>query len=89
MSFKVHNRDSELQTILENLKKDDMRGLDISDNEMAKSHARYLVGGKRVVENERLFRFGKLKKKKKFFFFFFKFINVFIFLYMYLIKNHF
>jgi threonine dehydratase len=45
-----------------------MHGLDISDNEMAKSHARYLVGGRSIVENERLFRFefperpGALKK---------------------------
>ncbi|CAJ0834918.1 1808_t:CDS:2 [Entrophospora sp. SA101] len=68
MSFRVNNRGTELQTILENLKKDGMHGLDISDNEIAKSHARYLVGGRSIVENERLFRFefperpGALKK---------------------------
>lgn len=42
--------------------------LDISHNELAKSHARYLVGGRQSVPNERLFRFefperpGALKK---------------------------
>lgn len=32
---------------------------DISHDEMAKSHARYMVGGPSNVINERLFRFGK------------------------------
>lgn len=31
--------------------------LDISDNEMAKLHMRYMVGGRATVANERLFRF--------------------------------
>lgn len=45
-----------------------MEPRDISDNEMAKSHARYLIGGRKKVENERVFRFefperpGALKK---------------------------
>ena len=30
---------------------------DISSNELAKSHARYLIGGRSVVQRERLFRF--------------------------------
>lgn len=34
-----------------------MKALDISDNELAKSHARYLVGGKAKVQDERMFRF--------------------------------
>ena len=37
----------------------DMCGTDISDNELAKSHARYMIGGRVKVPNERLFRFGE------------------------------
>jgi threonine dehydratase len=37
-----------------------MKGFDISNDELAKSHARYMVGGRSHVENERIFRFGKL-----------------------------
>ncbi|CAJ0850210.1 14554_t:CDS:10 [Entrophospora sp. SA101] len=65
MPFRVDNRGTELQTILENLKEDGIHGLDISDNEIAKTHARYLIEGRSIVENERLFRFelpGALKK---------------------------
>lgn len=36
-----------------------MRGQDISDDELAKSHARYLVGGRYDVPDERIFRFGE------------------------------
>lgn len=36
-----------------------MHGRDISEDELAKGHARYLVGGRSVVPNERIFRFGK------------------------------
>ncbi|CAI2168560.1 17678_t:CDS:2 [Funneliformis geosporum] len=57
MSFMVKNRKEELPKILQNLKENDMDGQDISDNEMAKSHARYLVGGRSKVKNERLYRF--------------------------------
>ncbi|CAG8439981.1 4811_t:CDS:2 [Acaulospora morrowiae] len=57
MSFGVQNREEELPQILDKLEKDGMHGQDISDNEMAKSHARYLVGGRSNVENERLYRF--------------------------------
>lgn len=35
-----------------------MKGFDISDDELAKSHARYMVGGCHAVPNERIFRFG-------------------------------
>jgi hypothetical protein len=36
-----------------------MAGFDISDDEVAKTHARYMIGGCAVVPNERLFRFGR------------------------------
>ncbi|KAN0064549.1 threonine deaminase [Thecaphora frezii] len=48
---------SELEAILRALHEDGMKALDISGDEMAKSHARYLVGGRENVENERVFRF--------------------------------
>ncbi|GAA6005828.1 hypothetical protein JCM10207_007242 [Rhodosporidiobolus poonsookiae] len=50
-------RADELAGILSSLKAGGMQGIDISDNELAKSHARYLVGGKSKVEHERMFRF--------------------------------
>ncbi|UZJ56600.1 hypothetical protein CBS101457_005920 [Exobasidium rhododendri] len=50
-------RQGELQQILESISKDGMMAIDISNNEMAKSHARYMVGGKGNVKNERLFSF--------------------------------
>lgn len=61
MSFKVQNRAKEVPQILEKLEASGMYGQDISDNEMAKSHARYLVGGRSKVENERLYRFGEIQ----------------------------
>jgi len=50
-------RAEEVADLLDQLEKQGMRGMDISDNEMAKSHARYLIGGRQVVANERVFRF--------------------------------
>ncbi|GAA6044173.1 hypothetical protein JCM8097_007219 [Rhodosporidiobolus ruineniae] len=50
-------REEELSGIVGALKGKGMNALDISDNELAKSHARYLVGGKSKVEHERMFRF--------------------------------
>lgn len=50
-------RQSELSSILSTLQQGGMSALDISDNELAKSHARYLVGGKTKVADERMFRF--------------------------------
>lgn len=52
------SRVSEVAELLAQLKAKDMTAHDISDNEMAKSHARYMVGGASVVPDERLFRFG-------------------------------
>jgi hypothetical protein len=37
-----------------------MKGFDISDDELAKSHARYMIGGRHSVPNERIFRFGAI-----------------------------
>ncbi|KAK9451677.1 tryptophan synthase beta subunit-like PLP-dependent enzyme [Limtongia smithiae] len=68
ISFTVANRDLEVSQVLEDLVLEGMKGIDISDNELAKTHARYLVGGRAKVDNERIFRFefperpGALKK---------------------------
>jgi hypothetical protein len=37
-----------------------MESVDLSDDEFAKSHVRHMVGGKKVVQHERVFRFGAL-----------------------------
>ncbi|CAG8516087.1 8507_t:CDS:2 [Cetraspora pellucida] len=68
MSFEVEDREKDLPSVLEKLEANGFYAQDISDNEMAKSHARYLVGGRSKVENEHLYRFefperpGALKK---------------------------
>ncbi|KAJ8518287.1 hypothetical protein ONZ45_g4648 [Pleurotus djamor] len=50
-------RAAEVDGILSALERDGMKASDISDNEMAKSHGRYMIGGCQSVPNERLFRF--------------------------------
>ncbi|KAI9470001.1 MAG: threonine ammonia-lyase, biosynthetic [Benjaminiella poitrasii] len=56
ISFKVSNRETEVKQVLEGWNKEGFRAFDVSDNELAKCHARYMVGGTRP-ENERVFRF--------------------------------
>jgi len=60
LSFILHTNDraQEVADVLERLAKEDMQGVDISDDELAKAHGRYLVGGRADVEHERVFRFG-------------------------------
>lgn len=43
--------------LIEILRESDYPVVDMSDNEMAKLHVRYMVGGRAQVENERLIRF--------------------------------
>ncbi|KAF9928388.1 hypothetical protein BGZ65_006306 [Modicella reniformis] len=57
MSFLCQDRRRELPQIMEDLNKGDMQAWDISDDEMAKSHARYMIGGRSEAANERMFRF--------------------------------
>lgn len=45
--------------VIRQLEKEGMRPKDISNDELAKAHGRYLVGGCQTVEHERVFRFGK------------------------------
>lgn len=59
LSFKLatKSRETEVSELLTTLEKQGMKGYDISDDEFAKSHGRYMIGGAKKVENERLFRF--------------------------------
>ncbi|KZS98674.1 threonine ammonia-lyase [Sistotremastrum niveocremeum HHB9708] len=59
LSFKLDTteRTREVNAVLAELVNQGMHGIDISDNEMAKSHLRYMVGGKQEIPGERLFRF--------------------------------
>ncbi|KAG1472199.1 hypothetical protein G6F56_001686 [Rhizopus delemar] len=56
ISFKVKDLESESKEVLEGWRREGMKGYDVSDNELAKAHARYMVGGNRPI-NERVFRF--------------------------------
>ena len=52
------SRTAEVREVIAQMSAKGMIAHDISDDEMAKSHARYMVGGPSDVEDERLFRFG-------------------------------
>ncbi|ETW80758.1 hypothetical protein HETIRDRAFT_459408 [Heterobasidion irregulare TC 32-1] len=56
-NLETHSRAKEVANVLSALEQQDMKAYDISDDEMAKSHARYMIGGTSGVANERLFRF--------------------------------
>ncbi|KAJ3333154.1 hypothetical protein HDU76_011071 [Blyttiomyces sp. JEL0837] len=58
MSFHVDDRDRELEQIFAELKGLGMDALDASKNELAKAHARYLVGGRKDVSLPILCRRG-------------------------------
>ncbi|KAI0929916.1 hypothetical protein AcW1_008738 [Taiwanofungus camphoratus] len=51
------SRKKEVAEVLAALERQDMKGFDISDDELAKTHARYMIGGCQYVPNERVFRF--------------------------------
>ncbi|SCU85635.1 LADA_0D08702g1_1 [Lachancea dasiensis] len=56
-SFGVVDREKEIKQVLQQLHVLGFEAIDISDNEMAKSHGRYLVGGASNVQNERVVSF--------------------------------
>ncbi|KAJ3313225.1 hypothetical protein HDU76_002694 [Blyttiomyces sp. JEL0837] len=58
MSFRVQDRERELKEVFTHLADLGMEAMDASVNEMAKAHARYLVGGRKEVPNERVLRFS-------------------------------
>ncbi|KAI7851921.1 threonine ammonia-lyase, biosynthetic [Circinella umbellata] len=57
ISFKVDNLAQEVEQVLNAWAKDGLQGWDVSHNELAKGHARYMVGGRGRPEHERVFRF--------------------------------
>ena len=57
--LKVSQRDEEVDSILRNLTAQEMRGHDITNDEFAKCHLRYLAGGRSITtSNEQLLRFN-------------------------------
>jgi len=58
VGVQMHEKDSERQVLIEKLTHGQYPVVDITDNEMAKLHIRYMVGGRAAtVANERVFRF--------------------------------
>lgn len=58
VGVQMHEKDSERQVLIEKLTHSKYPVVDITDNEMAKLHIRYMVGGRAgAVTNERVFRF--------------------------------
>ncbi len=55
--LETNSRAREVQGVLNDLKAGGMNGVDISDDEMTKSHLRYMIGGSKEVSDERIFRF--------------------------------
>ena len=57
VSFNAASRTRDLSDLLSRLAAESMAGTDLSGDELAKSHIRYLVGGRSTVADERLFMF--------------------------------
>ncbi len=57
MSVNASTRTSDLSNLIHRLKRDGMEAVDLSGDELAKSHIRYLVGGQSGVQDERLYSF--------------------------------
>lgn len=57
VSFNAASRTRDLSDLLSRLAAESMAGTDLSGDELAKSHIRYLVGGRSTVTDERLFMF--------------------------------
>lgn len=53
-------RKKEVNEILGAMQAEGIEGIDLSEDEFAKSHVRHLVGGRGDAKDERLFRFGEL-----------------------------
>lgn len=56
-SFSVVDREKEIKQVMQQIHALGFEAVDISDNEMAKCHGRYLVGGASKVPNERVISF--------------------------------
>ncbi|KAL9574316.1 hypothetical protein ACKAV7_001608 [Fusarium commune] len=53
----AHQRSEELRSLMDRIQSNNMNVTDLSQDELAKSHIRYLVGGRSGVPNERLYMF--------------------------------
>ncbi|KAL7945175.1 threonine dehydratase I [Trichoderma barbatum] len=51
-------RAEEVRSLMERIRSEGMGVTDLSNDELAKSHVRYLIGGRTGVENERVFMFN-------------------------------
>lgn len=57
VSLSPMSRARDLEDLIIRLAKEDMRAVDLTNDELAKSHIRYLVGGRSSAADERLFAF--------------------------------
>ncbi|CAC9890640.1 unnamed protein product [Aureobasidium pullulans] len=57
ISLNANTREHDLADLIHRLSKEGMTAVDISENETAKSHIRYLVGGRSKALDERVFAF--------------------------------
>lgn len=57
VEFSASRRDADLANLIQRLSEQNMSAIDISENELAKTHIRYLVGGRSGVSDEKLFMF--------------------------------
>ena len=57
ISVNASVRTTELATLFQRLSKNGMNATDVSGDELAKSHVRYLIGGRSGVQDERLYMF--------------------------------
>ena len=57
ISLSASTRERDLADLIHRLEQEGMAAKDLSGDELAKSHIRYLVGGRSNAENERLFAF--------------------------------
>jgi threonine dehydratase len=57
IEFSAATREQDLEQLLVSLESNAMPAIDLSGDELAKSHIRYLVGGKRSVKDEKVFVF--------------------------------
>lgn len=58
ISMSASTRTRDLANLISRLQQEDMTASDLSGDELAKTHIRYLVGGRSTAENEKLFAFG-------------------------------
>ncbi|KIW01601.1 threonine ammonia-lyase, biosynthetic [Verruconis gallopava] len=57
VEFSAARRDADLANLIDRLNEQGMSAVDVSDNELAKTHIRYLIGGKSGSKDEKLFMF--------------------------------